>query len=340
MRKNATAATGDFYDQLKSEGYERLKRAVEEEEPESLHLDFKEWPQHLKEVLGKAASAFANTDGGTIVLGVMAKGEAKDPDAPKKVYGLNPIADLKKAHRKVNDAFGDLLNPPVPGVEVKAFKDPLDHSRGAIAIRVPAGQRKPHQATCQFCYFGRTTSNSVRLPDALVRALVLAQQTPALVLKGRVSDVSEHGTRRLKAHQFGPSTYEVRNYQLQIELSLSNEGSVLAKNIAIAVEAKDVRIQGLGPLSQVNHVDTVVRDARRGENVNAHLYQLRSDQVLYPGTSTLLLRVSHEFHRVTDDHPPRMAEPLLIRIWAFAEGATKQLDAAYEPGELAVRLKY
>lgn len=119
---------------------------------EGQHLEFKhklpEWPKLMREIV-----AFANTDGGTVLIGVEDNGA---------ITGL-------KDPREIQEAL--LLHLPEwvrPRLELRTVVIPLTHNRAVVAIEVPRSKIKPHFALENPLDTKGTAL--IRLADSSVRA--------------------------------------------------------------------------------------------------------------------------------------------------------------------------
>jgi ATP-dependent DNA helicase RecG len=114
---------------------------------ENLHTEFKEWPIHPDDLAAEIV-AFANTDGGQLVLGV-----AKD----RSVVGVD---DPDKVAQFVDNVASNNCAPPVTVVqEVLAITDSAatQDSTEVVVVNVPKGDMRPY-ATNRGTHYIRTSS--------------------------------------------------------------------------------------------------------------------------------------------------------------------------------------
>ncbi|MBX7132600.1 MAG: ATP-binding protein [Fimbriimonadaceae bacterium] len=168
------AARG-LFDQFVTQGYQRVLHAIERHEAESEILDFKTEPRQedLQKLLGKVATAFANTSGGVIVWGVNSKNGASD---------LKQVVDLAAFELAVADLTNQAATYPLSGVTHHRIYDPGSTKSGYLITYVPESDNKPHQSTDGY-YYMRSGSNSVRMGHQIIRGLMLATGQPRFVLK-------------------------------------------------------------------------------------------------------------------------------------------------------------
>lgn len=97
---------------------------------EGLHLEFKRklplWPKLVREIV-----AFANTEGGILLIGVDDSGE---------IVGLKDPREIEEA-LEINLP---LYMRPVPAFSISAI--PLNRKRAVVALDIPCSTSKPHRA--------------------------------------------------------------------------------------------------------------------------------------------------------------------------------------------------
>jgi hypothetical protein len=106
----------------------------EEQRPrEGLRIDFKSsFPSDLP----KFMTAFANTSGGIIILGV-----EENQGIPQEIVGI-PLGKADINTRITEIAYGAINPPLVP--EVGLARMPKDKSKGVVVIRIQESQYPPH----------------------------------------------------------------------------------------------------------------------------------------------------------------------------------------------------
>src|SRR3954468_22756806 len=129
-----------------------LHALVDNSVPEDLHLDYKssaifeKTQDDLKWDLAKDVSAFANSDGGMIVYGVIESGHL-----PERV---DAGADHTKRNReRIENLINSGISPRIDGLRIQQI--PLSRARSAYAVEIPKSYRGPHQERIHFRFYKR-----------------------------------------------------------------------------------------------------------------------------------------------------------------------------------------
>jgi hypothetical protein len=118
-----------------------VESIVEEQKPESLHLEFKRstiLSDRRTDDICKAVSAMANSDGGTLVFGV-----AEDKEA--KAYNLDGgISDPHRATEWLDNILSDNIAPRIQDLKISSVE--IDGAT-YITLDVPKSFGAPHQSS-------------------------------------------------------------------------------------------------------------------------------------------------------------------------------------------------
>jgi len=112
---------------------------------ENLHTEFKEWPIHNDD-LAAAIVAFANTDGGLLILGV------------SKEYQIKGVGDIDKTLQSVDSVAYQNCEPPITILQ-EIVQD--ENGASVVVVGIPKGDQRPYR-TNRGDYFIRTTSGRRR----------------------------------------------------------------------------------------------------------------------------------------------------------------------------------
>lgn len=149
---------------------EDVAKLVSEALPEGQHVEYKEalpstrqtgdpWLQGAGSIGEKARNeilaeviAFANADGGNLVLGM-----EETADHPKRAKGVKPLPRCHDLAGRLRHVARDCVEPQLPSVEiygVETGKRPK--GTGVVLIRVPPSRLGPHRLTTNSeCYIRR-----------------------------------------------------------------------------------------------------------------------------------------------------------------------------------------
>lgn len=159
---------------------------------EDLHTEFKEWPVQPDDVAASLV-AFANTDGGRLVLGV-----ARD----RTVTG---VPDPNRAAEFIDSVALNNCAPPVTVVQ-EVVRLPGNGERFVLVVNVPEGDMRPY-ATNRGVYYIRTSSGRRRASrEELLR---LFQATESLyydetpVTRATVADLDPDAVEQFLQQAFG-----------------------------------------------------------------------------------------------------------------------------------------
>lgn len=83
-----------------------------------------------KEKIFKEIVAFANSEGGWLVLGIK-----ESDDKPASAAGINPLPDCVELAERLWQAAQDWIDPPVPFLRCRGI--PIDNGSGVVVCHVP-----------------------------------------------------------------------------------------------------------------------------------------------------------------------------------------------------------
>lgn len=158
---------------------------------EHLFLDFKEVRNALDgEMLGKALSGFANTEGGLLVLGV-----------DDKTRTPRPVADARALAERVNELASRMVSPIVPGVVCRPV--PASNGGGFVVVLIPQSDVTPHMAIGHDRYYQRSGDSFTPMRHHAVADLFGRRPHPVLELRAVVHRRSRGVWLHLVLHNHG-----------------------------------------------------------------------------------------------------------------------------------------
>lgn len=130
---------------------------------ENLHTEFKEWPVQPDD-LAASLVAFANTDGGQLILGV-----AKD----RAIAG---VEDFDRVTRDVDNVSRNSCEPPITVVQEVLYPEGRP-GKAVVVVNVPKGDQRPYRTSRGVFY---TRASSGRQQASREELLRLFQSTESL----------------------------------------------------------------------------------------------------------------------------------------------------------------
>jgi hypothetical protein len=200
-------------------------------QPESQRLEFKEsrlFQESTDEIitkLTKEVSAFANTEGGTIVIGVI---EEKITGSKAKVAkGLDAGIDITKYEPEwIQKAVEGNIYPPIRGLRFRRVALTSNNSHYAMVIYIPEGS-----TACQakdFLYYGRSEFESKPLRDHEIRLRMFKGKSAEAVLIANPCTISSKNGESIIINL---TSYPVVN--MHFDLCLMNTGELNIRSFKI-----------------------------------------------------------------------------------------------------------
>ena len=106
--------------------------------------------------LYREITAFANYQGGTLILGVV---ETKTK--PPRAASIQPLPRIHDLSARIEDAARDRIDPPIPGLQIRGI-EMGDPGHGVLLLRTPASLVGPHRVKNSGHAFIRRGESSVR----------------------------------------------------------------------------------------------------------------------------------------------------------------------------------
>lgn len=135
-----------------------IDQLVKDEIQEDLHLDYKQSlaldPNKSKEI-SKHVSAFANSDGGVLIYGVI-----EQNNLPVKIDG--GVDHTKFSRERLEQIISSNITPKIDGVQIIPI--PVSATNSIYVVEIPKSFRAPHQAKDNK-YYKRYNFESVAMED-------------------------------------------------------------------------------------------------------------------------------------------------------------------------------
>ena len=230
---------------------EDLKQLIGQ--PESLTLEFKESKlfkagNNFLKTLSKDISAFANAEGGTIVIGMQ-----KKRGRPKIALNIDEgVAPKTMACEQLQHVIEESIQPKVHGIHCHAIplsEEPDD--RVAYIVSVPKGHTA-YQAT-DHIYYTRNGFTTVPMSDHLVRALMLRGSIARATLEIGNCDI-------LTKDQFD-------EYRFDLIVTNSGEKTIQDFLLSITISVNDETLQLWAPTMFVDNEDAIRDELKSVESM-------------------------------------------------------------------------
>lgn len=279
---------------------------------ESIRLDFKasallnQPTDRVVKQLTEDVSAFANTEGGVIVIGVRESKSGKRSVAAEVDEGVDPD---QMSPERLEQLIASNLSPPVPGLAVRPIALAGDKAgRLAYVVSVPRGTTA-YQARHSLLYYGRSEFAAVPLHDNVIRMLMNRGRYAHACIEleamshCRYADETKEVLRELVAREpegspVAAAPKEVLAAAEQIlelnracvgcafRLILKNDGPVTIRDAALSVSVRGVlRVKCVGSGQATDWGFGVFRTAARASSDKQPWEFALADSRLFPGQS-------------------------------------------------------
>ena len=170
-----------------------IQLLVDTQRAEDRYIDFKkDWSDASFDGLAADVCAFANTDGGDIVVGM-----ASVDRVASKLMGV-ACASVDQQIRKVEDAVRARIEPRVSGVEVRYI--PRKGADGVFVVRVAPSASAPHRVIAGNAFYARASAGNnpmdiFQVREAFLRG-ALAEERAREFRKKRIADLYVDSSQR------------------------------------------------------------------------------------------------------------------------------------------------
>jgi len=189
-----------------------LQSLIDNEAQEDLHLDFKcsdslAKSDGKKKEISKDVSAFANSDGGTIIYGIV-EANHKATELDDGVSGT----DITKEW--LEQVISSTVTPKIDELEIIPI--PRDNGKFNYIVHIPRSERSPHQSFLDKRFYKRYNFQSVPMEQYEIMDIINRRSTPDLTIKlpekeFRLSYTVEGGNQRSQIVQISPTITNLSN---------------------------------------------------------------------------------------------------------------------------------
>ncbi|HBN09141.1 MAG TPA: hypothetical protein DD435_11015 [Cyanobacteria bacterium UBA8530] len=216
----------DYFQKSPSEiDHRDILNFIEQKNEEAWNLDYKEYrPEMRLEDIVKDVTAFANSGGGLIILGIS---EIQDPANHLKIFPGEItwcLASLSKEQLE-NKIQGN--SEPRIHVHIEPIRHPLSNGMAIYLIDIPQSEMPPHQFKKTKKYYKRFNFKSEEMEHweiaDLFQKRMRSKLYPYFFIKSLDVGSNEHQPGR-------------KEFVVEMELQVENVGRVLAKNTYLSLK--------------------------------------------------------------------------------------------------------
>lgn len=316
-----------LFDSLKMRGFDRINEMIDNEQQESLSLDFKtnvegsgkplfekdgkKLSKDGRRILAKASSAFANSMGGVLILGV----DCRPENGVDCARAIMPIKNLSTALSTINNVLHELTTPTVNGIEAISIPNVYGQKdEGLIAISVPRSKRRPHKAhaTADKSYYKRAGSSTIEMEHYELEEAFLSNVGPNLELSVNI----------MEQPLMSVNPPGVKIYGFRLDVLAKNLGGGIAKNLFLKIAAPLNFILKIGKIHQPSKSQVEVRDG-------FHFIALTGDFILLPNLErtieSVIIKVrfeesSNKLKIGTKEYEANSCQSIRLELGIAAEG--------------------
>lgn len=236
---------------------------------------------HARNEVLEQVCAFANADGGHLVLGMdETGGRSSRPRA------LCPIPNVDDLARRLAQQIQDLIQPDLLHVEVAAVRTGADGS-GAVVVRVPASGMAPHRVESTKEAFQRRGDNSMTMTMRDIQQLALQRSVSLDRRLERVAKAAADFNRRFDNIATGGAAPCIGLHAIGVPISsigsiprlaAMTQGFPYWKNLRVSVNSGELAhcampspplvhrpiLRGVAAISTIPHWDAQLRAFRDG----------------------------------------------------------------------------
>jgi hypothetical protein len=130
--------------------------------------------------------AFANADGGTLIIGI-----EESEDDPKRAKSIKPVLNCHDVAERLRRAVFEIIEPKLPMLHSRAI-DAGDDGGGVIVFSVPHSRRAPHRVESLRDCFRRFGNESRKMTMREIQELTLSVATGAEKLEKRFLELDNN----------------------------------------------------------------------------------------------------------------------------------------------------
>lgn len=151
---------------------EDLQTLIDTSTPENYALEYKSEPwsdRNPAHEIAKDISSFANTQGGTLIVGI------KEDNETKKPVALTPF-EVDNWVERIDSVNHTSIKPSIESLRINRVPSKKEEGKEYLVIAIPESPNVPHMAVYSNRYYKRDNSGVRRMSEAEVAALYERRQ--------------------------------------------------------------------------------------------------------------------------------------------------------------------
>jgi hypothetical protein len=202
-------------------------------------LDFKSGKtraEDLKRIWSKIIGAFANSEGGVIVWGFVAKKDlATGIDAVSEVELVPDVFALKSRLMELRHEAAD---PPISNIDIKELLVPGSDKEGFVVCHIPESSNKPHRS--EFSdrrFYLRMGDSSRECNVSILRQLFYPKRN--IRIKARIKMVRMPNGLNLR---ITPGPHNINHIRAAFEIGVHNVGETSVEDVQFRIKCSNYKL--------------------------------------------------------------------------------------------------
>lgn len=267
---------------------------------ENSELECKRWDEmNMRSTLAKAACGLANAEGGVIIIGMVAKGRANEPDL---ITAFALVTDVNYVEAKARDFILDSLEPGLRDIQVAKVSGGDDDKQGCVVIYIGEVDGLPQRVKGSEKFHVRMGNGTL--------TMLYSQLADRFGRRPHADLIVEPAEPKISRTGFGVSPVR------ELRLFVVNKGRGLARFPAL----RCLRVGGFhdyaGPYS-----NQAPRWAFSDDQTDWYSYRGNTNDVIYPGEKIAVASLAQDGRVIGEQTKDDWGQPLPRKKVHFASAS-------------------